>query len=449
MKFIRIISFTIILFVLLFAITCSASMKRRRRHDLPEGWFNIVGKSGFCVSAAFASRGRLFQANCGQSDTLLWKAEKVKNGVVLLSKNNFALDNFENKKCSENPIISYQRNNTPAQVFAIEPRDGAFFQLRNIHSNKCLDDTSAKGVGNLYVIMNCKKENANQMYELRAIQNPTTPTPPIPDAAKAIQVFNPRIVPGAVNPTIVLGAINPALIPGAVNQTIVPGAINPALIPGAVNPELPGAVNPVKPGAVNPEMPGAVNPVKPGAVNPEMPGAVNPVKPGAVNPEMPGAVNPVKPGAVNPEMPGAVNPEMPGAVNPVKPGAVNPEMPGAVNPEMPGAVNPVKPGAVNPAMPALNQDAIAKGKQFCETNCVFDPLKRERRCLENEKLVPCRRCTSKPGNLDNDIKTVCNIVCNSQLASTPCDFYGYINDRKKRIPDSIFAKFGLEVIRRR
>jgi hypothetical protein len=124
-------------------------------------------------------------------------------------------------------------------------------------------------------------------------------------------------------------------------------------------------------------------------------------------------------------------------------------MPGAVNPEMPGAVNPVKPGAVNPAMPALNQDAIAKGKQFCETNCVFDPLKRERRCLENEKLVPCRRCTSKPGNLDNDIKTVCNIVCNSQLASTPCDFYGYINDRKKRIPDSIFAKFGLEVIRRR
>jgi hypothetical protein len=425
MKFIRIISFTIILFVLLFAITCSASMKRRRRHDLPEGWFNIVGKSGFCVSAAFASRGRLFQANCGQSDTLLWKAEKVKNGVVLLSKNNFALDNFENKKCSENPIISYQRNNTPAQVFAIEPRDGAFFQLRNIHSNKCLDDTSAKGVGNLYVIMNCKKENANQMYELRAIQNPTTPTPPIPDAAKAIQVFNPRIVPGAVNPTIVLGAINPALIPGAVNQTIVPGAINPALIPGAVNPELPGAVNPVKPGAVNPEMPGAVNPVKPGAVNPEMPGAVNPVKPGAVNPEMPGAVNPVKPGAVNPEMPGAVNPEMP------------------------GAVNPVKPGAVNPAMPALNQDAIAKGKQFCETNCVFDPLKRERRCLENEKLVPCRRCTSKPGNLDNDIKTVCNIVCNSQLASTPCDFYGYINDRKKRIPDSIFAKFGLEVIRRR
>jgi len=101
-----------------------------------------------------------------------------------------------------------------------------------------------------------------------------------------------------------------------------------------------------------------------------------------------------------------------------------------------------------PLSPAA-QAANAKGKAFCAANCMINPIAPEKKCLDNGKLVPCKRCTGKPTNADPTMKTVCETVCNGNLPMSPCDFYGYVNNKKKTINIALLAKFGLQILRRK
>merc|ERR1712032_1196211 len=101
-----------------------------------------------------------------------------------------------------------------------------------------------------------------------------------------------------------------------------------------------------------------------------------------------------------------------------------------------------------PLSPAA-QAANAKGKAFCAANCMINPIAPEKKCLDNGKLVPCKRCTGKPTNADPTMKTVCETVCNGNLPMSPCDFCGYVNNKKKTINIALLAKFGLQILRRK
>jgi len=132
----------------------------------PAGWWNIVGPTGLCVSAKH-NNGRLVQDNCGNRSDLLWTAQRHGNGLIILNRTGRAMDNSARRGNNGNPILGYRRNNTPAQIWAIESvRHGNHVHFRNIQRNKCLDDTGRKAVGQRYHLWSCSNGNKNQWFRL-------------------------------------------------------------------------------------------------------------------------------------------------------------------------------------------------------------------------------------------------------------------------------------------
>merc|ERR1712032_1084478 len=80
----------------------------------------------------------------------------------------------------------------------------------------------------------------------------------------------------------------------------------------------------------------------------------------------------------------------------------------------------------------------------------LNPAARQKRCLEhNGQLVPCKRCTNNPAKKDVKVKQTCQLVCNAPTSgATPCDFYGYLNNNKKKHSRALLAKFGLVILRK-
>ena len=108
-----------------------------------------------------------------------------------------------------------------------------------------------------------------------------------------------------------------------------------------------------------------------------------------------------------------------------------------------------KKGQFIPNPPNPEQAAAEiKGKAFCSANCVINHAGKKKRCLVGKSLTPCKRCTSKPTNMDPAMKSVCEMVCNANLPASPCDFYGYLNNKKKIFNAGVLKKFGLSILRR-
>jgi len=108
------------------------------------------------------------------------------------------------------------------------------------------------------------------------------------------------------------------------------------------------------------------------------------------------------------------------------------------------ALKPIVPAALDPAQLAND----AKGKAFCSLNCTIDNKKTHKRCLVGTKLVKCKRCTGKPTNKDKKMSAVCAMVCNANMPASPCDFYGYSNNKKKIFNAGLLKKYGLSILRR-
>ena len=118
--------------------------------------------------------------------------------------------------------------------------------------------------------------------------------------------------------------------------------------------------------------------------------------------------------------------------------------PAPITPPTTPGKKPISPKPLDPAQAA----AAAKGGAFCKANCVIDMAKIQKRCLVGTKLIPCKRCTGKPTNTDVGMKSVCETVCNANLPSSPCDFYGYLNNQKKAANTALLAKYGLSILRK-
>jgi hypothetical protein len=113
--------------------------------------------------------------------------------------------------------------------------------------------------------------------------------------------------------------------------------------------------------------------------------------------------------------------------------------------------NNAKPKPITPAPLTAAQIANdAKGNAFCKINCVVNKKNKPKRCLVSKgKLVKCKRCTGKPSNKDKKMAPVCAMVCNANLsANSPCDFYGYNNNKKKKFDVKLLKKYGMVIMRR-
>merc|ERR1712166_1066882 len=100
----------------------------------PDGYFNIIGKSGLCVSSRLKN-SNLQQEKCGYLDTLLWTVEKNGDGLILINKTKRVMDN------SGATVRGYIKQKTTRQIWAIESvKNGKYVHIRNFAKNKCLDD---------------------------------------------------------------------------------------------------------------------------------------------------------------------------------------------------------------------------------------------------------------------------------------------------------------------
>merc|ERR1719362_254968 len=189
-------------------------------------------------------------------------------------------------------------------------------------------------------------------------------------------------------------------------------------------------------------------PVK--VILPKKPKVVLPKKPKVPKIHLPKRPKVVLPG--KPKVPKLKLPGLPGVPRPKLPG-----LPGVPRPKLPGL-----PGVPRPSLPSLPQPKIKQnpfsnvqqqaekvGKAFCVANCVMNPLNAQKRCLVGSNLMPCKRCTGIPSKNDPSLNEVCGAVCNSILPSQPCDFYGYLNNKRKAFDPNLLTKYGLKILRRR
>merc|ERR1712160_37094 len=128
----------------------------------PEGYFNIIGKSGLCVSSREKNRN-LQQEKCGELDTLLWTVEKNGDGLYLLNKTKRVMDN------SGATVRGYIKQKTTRQIWAIESvKNGKYVHIRNFKQNKCLDNKGKSGINLLYRVWACDNKTEDQWFLLEA-----------------------------------------------------------------------------------------------------------------------------------------------------------------------------------------------------------------------------------------------------------------------------------------
>ena len=112
-----------------------------------------------------------------------------------------------------------------------------------------------------------------------------------------------------------------------------------------------------------------------------------------------------------------------------------------------------------PLAPPQFQDAVtppSDGNEsniggFCMKNCVPNLEGKEKKCRDNG-IKKCHSCKINPAlpQLQNnlDAKKLCRVACNALENQITCDYYGYTNDKKKKIDQSVLNKFSLKALRK-
>merc|ERR1712166_489985 len=135
---------------------------KKAKQLYPNGYFNIIGKTGLCV-AARNNNSNLVQVNCGEFEDLLWKTEKLEDGIKITNKTKRQMDAMGAR------VYGYVKQNTPRQVWAIESvNNGKHVTFRNYKKNKCLDDTGKADNNKPYRMWKCDNENKDQWFLLEA-----------------------------------------------------------------------------------------------------------------------------------------------------------------------------------------------------------------------------------------------------------------------------------------
>jgi hypothetical protein len=142
---------------------------------IPKGWFNIVAKSGLCISTRYIMQN-LLQEECGDLDVLLWRAEKYKNGYFLINKDKQrgAMTIMQSQGTN---VIQSSYSKVDPVTFAIESvGNGNYVHLRDIYRTpkvNCLEDTGFNqkmkpGINLMYKMRVCRNWNPHQWFEFKS-----------------------------------------------------------------------------------------------------------------------------------------------------------------------------------------------------------------------------------------------------------------------------------------
>merc|ERR1712222_151721 len=129
----------------------------KKLQRFPEGWFNIIGKTGLCM-AARNNNGNVIQANCGDTDDLLWTTEREGDGIRIVNKTKRQMDAMGAR------ILGYTEQNTPRQKGAIESLGNGRYHFRNYVQNKCVDDYGKNDVNKPFRMLSCDVKDNNQSF---------------------------------------------------------------------------------------------------------------------------------------------------------------------------------------------------------------------------------------------------------------------------------------------
>merc|ERR1712222_166063 len=92
------------------------------------------------------------------------------------NKSGRMMDNSGQGSDNGNKVLGYMKNNTPAQIWAIEnTNDKNWIRIRNIQRNKCFDNSGTTRVGQYYHIWDCEGDNKNQWFQFTFQEGEVTP----------------------------------------------------------------------------------------------------------------------------------------------------------------------------------------------------------------------------------------------------------------------------------
>merc|ERR1711957_149914 len=135
---------------------------KKAKQLYPNGYFNIIGKTGLCV-AARNNNSNLVQVNCGEFEDLLWTTEKLEDGLKITNKTKRQMDAMGAR------VYGYVKQKTTRQIWAIESvKNGKYVHIRNFKQNKCLDNKGKSGINLLYRVWACDNKTEDQWFLLEA-----------------------------------------------------------------------------------------------------------------------------------------------------------------------------------------------------------------------------------------------------------------------------------------
>jgi hypothetical protein len=137
----------------------------------PYAFYNIVSKSGLCLSS-INKLGKLNQLLCGNSADLIWRFDETEDGYIIQSKNGFVIDNSKYKLINGNDVIGYTRQTIPKQnqIWNIgSVNNGIYINLRLYNTPFCVDYGNSSRDGTNYVLWQCDLNNKNQWFYLKRI----------------------------------------------------------------------------------------------------------------------------------------------------------------------------------------------------------------------------------------------------------------------------------------
>jgi len=123
----------------------------------------IKGKGNLCVKST--RKGRVTQSPCeANKDLNLWKFIRIGKVYIIQNKNLQVFDVAGAKKNNGAFIYAWNRGNGKNQKWRYISLRGKKFELKNVNSNRCLDNTgkAKKDVG--YHQWKCSRNNKNQHF---------------------------------------------------------------------------------------------------------------------------------------------------------------------------------------------------------------------------------------------------------------------------------------------
>lgn len=118
---------------------------------IPSGYIQIQGPKNLCIHAVFHKP--LKQGPCNSSKSALWRFNKKGNSYIIQNKEGQVMDVFRSKTGNRVPIWGWNRSNAANQKWNLILKKGTrkgYYLMRNLNSGKCLETRGGARSGKGY-----------------------------------------------------------------------------------------------------------------------------------------------------------------------------------------------------------------------------------------------------------------------------------------------------------